>query len=96
MTIASEHKTQRCKDCWNARVCDHLGDTFNSLQCVYCAARYLQRIGKNRISKEKCAERRKKALADSVAAGLDEQLIRKLFKVIPAYEPEPVKQGKRK
>jgi hypothetical protein len=55
----------------------------------------LQRIGKNRISKEKCAERRKKALADSVAAGLDEQLIRKLFKVIPAYEPEPVKKGKK-
>jgi len=48
------------------------------------------------MSRGKCVERRQKALADSVAAGLDEQLIRKLFKVEPCYEPEPVKQGKRK
>ncbi len=94
--ITSENKPQRCKECWNAKVCGHLGDLFNSLGCVYCAARYLQRIGQSRMSKEKCAERRRKALADSVAAGLDEQLIRKLFKVVPAYEPEPVKPGKRK
>ena len=48
-----------------------------------------------KIGIAECTARRKKVLADSVAAGLDEDLIRKLVKGFMALEPE-IYKGKRK
>lgn len=84
-----------CECCAAARECGNYGRLFDSLKCVYCAARLIQRIGKIKIGVTECTARRKKALADSVAAGLDECLIRKLVKGFMALEPE-ISKGKHK
>ena len=84
-----------CECCAAARECGNFGILFDSLKCVYCAARLIQRIGKMKIGIAECTARRKTVLADSVAAGLDENLIRKLVKGFMALEPEVFK-GKRK
>lgn len=85
-----------CKECQAAKECGNHGRYFNSVQCVYCAARLIQQIGKFKISASVCATRRKAALADSVAAGLEEDLIRKLAKGPMALEPEIIKERKKK
>ena len=84
-----------CKECDAARECGNYGRLFDSRKCVYCAARRIQRIGKMKITLTECTAKRKIALADSVAAGLDEDLIRKLVKGFMALEPEVLK-GKHK
>jgi hypothetical protein len=48
-----------------------------------------------KIGISECTARRKTVLVDSVAVGLDEDLIRKLVKGFMALEPEVFK-GKRK
>ena len=84
-----------CECCNAARECGNFGRLFDSLKCVYCAARLIQRIGKMKIGIAECTARRKTVLADSVAVGLDEDLIRTLVKGFMALEPEVFK-GKRK
>ena len=84
-----------CKECDAARECGNFGRLFDSLKCVYCAARLIQRIGKMKIGIAECTARRKTVLADSVVAGLDEDLIRKLVKGFISLEPE-IYKGKRK
>ena len=84
-----------CDCCQAARECGNYGRMFDSLKCVYCAARLIQYIGKIKKSVSECTARRKKVLADSVEAGLDECLIRKLVSGFLALEPENLK-GKRK
>jgi len=84
-----------CECCAAARECGNFGRLFDSLKCVYCAARLIQRIGKMKIGISECTARRKTVLVDSVAVGLDEDLIRKLVKGFMALEPEVFK-GKRK
>ena len=85
-----------CKECNAARECGNYGRLFDSLKCVYCAARLIQRIGKLRIGAEQCVVMRRKALADSVAVGLDEAMIRKLAKGPVALESEVVKERKKR
>ena len=85
-----------CKECQGAKECGNHGQIFNSVQCVYCAARLIQRIGKFKIKATECAARRTQVLADSVQAGLDEQEIRNLAKGPIAYQPEIMKERKKK
>ena len=85
-----------CKECDAAREVGNYGRTFDSLKCVYCAARLIQRIGKCRIGAEQCTVMRRKALADSMEAGLDEAMIRKLAKGPIALEPEQFTERKKR
>ena len=85
-----------CEDCKRARASDGKWMTFDCLKCVYCAARLIQVIGKQPITREEVAARRTAALKDSVARGLDEQRIRALAKGPLALEPvEKIKDEKK-
>lgn len=70
-----------CPDCKAAKEANGLWNQFNSPQCPYCTARLIQRIGKLRTpTSDGITARRRVVLADAVAWGHDEALIRKLAK----------------
>lgn len=78
-----------CTDCQAAKLTNGLWNTFNSPQCLYCTARLIQRIGKLRTpTSDGITARRRVVLADAVAWGHDEALIRKLVKGPICYQPE--------
>jgi len=77
-----------CSDCAVSREYVWFGRMFDSLKCVFCAARLIQLIGTFQITPTECAKRRRLVLADSMAAGLDEAQIRALVKGPMAIEPE--------
>lgn len=77
-----------CWDCKAAKETDGQWRQFDSLKCPYCCARLIQMLGRLNMPqgeapsswRDKISARRKQALADSVAAGLDEARIRELAK----------------
>ncbi len=85
-----------CQPCTVAREYVWHGRLFDSVKCVYCAARLIQLLGTLPIGRTECARRRRAVLNDSVAAGLDEALIRALAKGPMAVEPEQKKPKKKR
>lgn len=80
-----------CADCAAAREChaaSGIWRRFDNRKCVHCAARLIQAIKSQPIGKTEAAERCRAALAVSVAAGLDEQEIRKLQAGAIAFAPK--------
>ena len=84
-----------CWDCSAATETNGQWVRFDSLKCMYCAARLIQMLGRLNMRQGETPEqhrarisaRRKVVLADSVAAGLSEALIRDLVKGKMAVEP---------
>lgn len=92
-----------CDECETARICNGHWMRFDSLKCHHCAARYLQAIGLQPIGKTEIAAWRTRALKASTDRGLDEKLIRSLFKAgglivceRPVKEATEVKETKGK
>ena len=79
-----------CGPCDTARATKQPGGIFDSLKCVYCAARILQAIGQLQIAQSEATTRRKFQLALSMKYGLDEAEIRALVKGPMAVAPLPV------
>ena len=83
--------------CWDCRAATEAPNwrMFDSLKCVFCAARLIQTLGRLNMRqgetpeqhRDRISARRKVVLADSVAAGLSEALIRDLVKGKMAVEP---------
>lgn len=70
-----------CTDCKAAKETAGLWAQFNSPGCLWCTARLIQRLGKLRTpTTDAITARRRVVLADAVAWGHDEALIRKLAK----------------
>lgn len=80
----------RCEECTSAEKTKGLWNRYDNRKCVWCAARIIQAIGCRDVGRDEIARRRTEVLKESVAAGLDEALIRKLAKGPMALEPEPV------
>ena len=84
-----------CWDCYSATETNGQWVRFDSLKCVFCAARLIQALARLNMRQGETPEqhrarisaRRKVVLADSVAAGLSEALIRDLVKGKMAVEP---------
>lgn len=78
-----------CRDCKAAKETGGLWKQFDSPKCIYCTARLIQRIGKvGFLAKEEVTARRRVVLADAIAWGHDETMIRKLAKGPLAISPE--------
>lgn len=84
----------KCNCCAYAREYHEHGRMFNSLACVYCAARLMQKIDTFKISDEKKRLRKNEAFLDSAKVGLDKKLIMDLYRGSMALEPE-IQKGKR-
>ena len=76
-----------CDECRHARNTSGLWNRFDSLKCIYCAARLIQVIGKRNAPRDQLSAERAKELKESVERGLDEQRIRELVKGPLALEP---------
>ena len=84
-----------CWDCSAATETNGQWVRFDSLKCVFCAARLIQALARlnmrqgetHQTHRKRISARRKAVLDDSVAAGLSEALIRDLVKGKMAVEP---------
>ena len=84
-----------CWDCSAATETNGQWVRFDSLKCVFCAARLIQALARLNMRqgetpqehRKRISARRKAVLDDSVAAGLSEALIRDLVKGKMAVEP---------
>ena len=84
-----------CWDCSAATETNGQWVRFDSLKCVFCAARLIQELARLHMRqgetpqehRKRISARRKAVLGDSVAAGLSEALIRDLVKGKMAVEP---------
>ena len=64
--------------------------------CLYCGARLIQLLGKQPMPEHECIQRRRQALADWMAHGHSEEVIRELVRGPLAIAPlptPPTKQG---
>lgn len=68
---------------------------FDSLKCVYCAARLIKRVAQFATSRSEVTERRQKALAAAVERGLSETEIRGLVERGPLVQPRAPKDKKK-
>lgn len=85
-----------CDDCQHARSTNGLWARFDSLKCVYCAARLIQVIGKRPgATRDQISAARSAELKLSVERGLDEKRIRELVSGPLALEPMDKEKGKR-
>lgn len=75
-----------CECCQAARDTTGLWRYF-SLQCVWCGARLIQRIGRLQRTQAELTQRRKAVLADWMAYGHAESEIRELVRGPMAVEP---------
>ena len=86
-----------CEECVAARESGGHHRRFDSLKCVYCAARLIQKIKRLGIGKTEASARCKAALAESVARGLDEKELRRLEAGPMAIAPRDAEiKGKKK
>lgn len=70
-----------CADCQKATTTQGCWRQYNSPHCVFCSARLIQQLGKVRTpTSEQIAARRRVVLADAIAYGHSEALIRELAK----------------
>lgn len=60
---------------------------YDSLKCIYCAARLIQAIGRLPIAQNEAVARRRAVLAAATERGLNEGEIRKLVKGGMALAP---------
>jgi hypothetical protein len=82
-----------CDDCAAAKETAGQHRQFDNRKCLWCAARLIQQIGRLPITRDEATARRRAALADATAAGLDEQQIRELAKdKALAIAPKPEKK----
>ena len=84
-----------CWDCYSATETNGQWVRFDSLKCVFCAARLIQALARLNMRQGETPQkwearinaRKDQVLSDSVAAGLSEALIRDLVKGKMAVEP---------
>lgn len=77
-----------CADCKAATITQGCWRQFNAPACIFCSARMIQQIGKLRTpTSEQITARRKVVLAEAIAWGHSEELIRKLVKGPMAVSP---------
>ena len=67
-----------CTDCHAATITQGHWTQYNALQCQWCAARLIQKLGKLERIESEIIARRRVVLADAVAWGHSEKLIRDL------------------
>ena len=85
-----------CPCCTASRITNGHSIQYDSLPCQWCAARLIRDIGKLPIVQTEATARRRVVLADALAYGQNEAVIRALVKNGPWLEPLPEKRGQSK